>query len=138
MKKRSLFLFSALAVMVFFLALPEAPIAQETQELNVETGVICKKIEERAPVDVDSTFTADVGQLCCFTKITGAENPTTIKHVWYFGDTERANVELSVGSISWRTHSSKVIMVHEVGAWRVEILDSEGTVLKTIRFEITG
>lgn len=138
MKKRSLLLFSTIAAMVFFLALPEAPVAQETQELTVARGVICKSIEEREPVDIDSTFSKDVGQLCCFTQITGAENPTTIKHVWYFGDTERANVELSVRSISWRTHSSKRIMEHEVGAWRVEILDADGTVLKTIRFEITG
>jgi hypothetical protein len=78
-----------------------------------------------------------VGKLYCFTKITGAQSPTHVTHVWSFDGTERARVELAVNAASWRTFSSKIIQAHELGAWRVEILDPEGSVLKTLEFEVT-
>ncbi len=117
-----------------FLCLPAATMAQG---LTVETGVICTSVEERAPVDADTTFSVTDETLCCFTKITGAEDETTISHVWYWGDVERARVELTIRGISWRTYTSKRIQEHEVGAWRVDILDAEGTVLKSVRFTVT-
>jgi hypothetical protein len=78
-----------------------------------------------------------VGKLYCFTKIVGARSPTQITHAWYFGDTEKARVNLKVGASSWRTHSSKTIRAHEVGQWRVAVLGPGGKALKSLEFKIT-
>jgi hypothetical protein len=131
---RHLFPLAASLLLAFLVAVPV--LAQTA--VKVERGVICTQIVEREPAGVDSTFAPDVDRLYCFTQITGAQDPTTVTHVWYFGDTERARVELNVRSVNWRTNSSKQVMPHETGAWRVDVLDSSGNVLKTIRFTITG
>lgn len=111
--------------------------AQETAQLQVTAAAICKNVVDREPVDPGLSFVVAVGQLYCFTKITGAQDPTQVTHVWYFDGTERARVDLAVNSASWRTCSSKIIQSHEKGAWRVDVLDSEGNVLKTLEFEVT-
>ena len=111
--------------------------AQKAPELEVSAAAICKDVVDHEPVDSGNSFTASVGKLYCFTKITGAESPTHVTHVWLYDGTERARVELAVNSASWRTFSSKIIQEHELGAWRVDVLDAEGNVLKTLDFEVT-
>jgi len=110
---------------------------QETAELEVSVAAICKDVIDREPVDSGTSFVATVGKLYCFTKITGAQSPTQVTHVWLFDGTERARVDLAVGAASWRTFSSKIIQEHELGAWRVDVMDPEGNVLKTLEFEVT-
>lgn len=135
MRKKYSLLFILIVAVSACLILPDTTLAQE---ITVEVGVICKDVVDREPVDADTTFSFTEEELCCYTKITGAEESTNITHVWYWGDTERARVELPVRSINWRTYSSKIIQEHETGAWRVEVLDSDGEVLKTLKFHITG
>jgi hypothetical protein len=110
---------------------------QEAPELTVSVATICRDVVDREPMDSGNSFTADVGKLYCFTKIMGAESPTHVTHVWYFDGTERARVELAVNGASWRTFSSKIIQPHELGAWRVDVLDADGNVLKSLDFEVT-
>ena len=111
--------------------------AQQTASLEVAAGSICRDVVNRQPVDVGTSFEASVGKLCCLTKIIGAADPTEITHVWYFGNTERARVSLAVNSASWRTHSSKIIQAHEIGAWHVDVLGPGGEMLQTFEFTIT-
>ena len=66
-----------------------------------------------------------------------SEIPTEVVHVWSYGDVERARVSLAVKAAAWRTYSSKVIQSHEIGPWRVDVLDTSGNLLETINFEIT-
>ncbi|MCG6981615.1 MAG: DUF2914 domain-containing protein, partial [Deltaproteobacteria bacterium] len=119
------------------LGLPVVTVAQNAPSLEVAVAAICQDVVDREPVDAGVSFSASVGTLYCFTKITGAQNPTKITHVWYFGGTERARVELDINSDNWRTWSSKIIQANEIGSWRVDILDEAGTVLKELQFEIT-
>jgi len=109
----------------------------EAAQLGVSVAAICKSVVDREPVDAGISFAATVGKLYCFTKIIGAESPTQIAHVWYFDGNERARVDLAVNAASWRTFSSKIIQPHELGAWRVDVMDAEGNVLKTLEFEVT-
>ena len=104
--------------------------------LQVESAVICEQVVDREPVDVGSRFSAAVGKLYFHSKLVGADGNTQITHVWYYGDTERARVTLSVRASNWRTYSSKRIQAHETGAWRVEVLDANGDTLEIARFEI--
>ena len=126
-----------LVLVAVFLGLPAATVAQEAPSLEVAVAAICQDVVDREPVDAGVSFSASVGTLYCFTKITGAQDPTMVTHVWYFGATERARVELDIKAASWRTWSSKIIQAHEIGSWRVDVLDEAGTVLKELQFEIT-
>jgi hypothetical protein len=111
--------------------------AQQAGPLEVAMGAICRDVINRQPVDVGTSFEASVGKLYCLTKIIGAAGPTEITHVWYFGNSERARVNLDVNSASWRTHSSKIIQAHEVGAWHVDVLGPADELLQAFDFTIT-
>ena len=123
-------------LVIMCLGLQTAGQAQEAAQLEVAAAVICTNVAGLEPADSGTSFAATVGKLYCFTKIAGAQSPTQITHVWYFDGTERARVDLAVNSVSWRTYSSKNIGSHEMGAWRVDVLDSNGKVLKTLEFEV--
>ena len=126
-----------IVLVAIFLGLPVAAVAQDAPSLEVAVAAICQDVVDREPVDAGVSFSASVGTLYCFTKITGAQEPTKVTHIWYFGASERAKVELDITSSSWRTWSSKIIQAHEIGSWRVDVLDAAGTVLKELQFEIT-
>ena len=111
--------------------------AQEAGKTEVAAAAICQNVVEREAVDVGTRFPNTVPKLYCFTKIVGADVPTEIVHVWSYGEAERARISLTVKAASWRTYSSKVIQSHEVGNWRVDVLDTSGNLLETINFEIT-
>ena len=104
--------------------------------LEVSKAAICTEIVDRSPVGGGVRFPSTVEKLYCFSRISNIESATQIQHVWYFDNIERARVELPVNPPSWRTYSSKKIMPEEIGSWRVDILDNEGNVLKTLGFEI--
>jgi hypothetical protein len=110
-------------------------LAQDTQ-LTVDQISVCTAIEDRVPVGEDTVFTSDVGQLFCFTKISGAEGETEIAHVWYFDGEEKVKVTLTIKGQSWRTWSSKKIAEEWIGPWRVEVVDGNGDVLASKAFEI--
>jgi hypothetical protein len=104
--------------------------------LTVEDGAICKDVVDHTPVEPGTSFPASVEKLYCFTKIVGAIDPTEITHVWFYGDIERARVTLAVDSPLWRTHSSKIIQPHEIGAWNVVVLDQFENVMESFSFTI--
>ena len=135
MKRPSYFLIVLLTVITISLS---QAVTIKAQEIQVAEAAICRAVVDREPIDVRDSFDSWVGTLYCFTKITGAQSPIEITHVWYFGDTERARVSLLVRSSSWRTHSSKKIQTHEIGDWHVDILGPDGEVLRSLQFRTTS
>lgn len=129
--------FALLVLVTTCLGLQATGQSQETSQLEVSAAAVCKNVVSLEPVDSGISFPVSLGMLYCFTRITGAQSPTQITHVWYFDGTERARVDLAVNSGSWRTYSSKIIQSYEMGAWRVDVLDSDGKMLKTLDFEVT-
>ena len=127
---------SMLVFVIMCLGLQNTSLSQETSQLEVTAAAMCKSVVDLEPVDAGTSFPVSLGMLYCFTKIAGAQSPIQITHVWYFDGTERARVDLPVNSVSWRTYSSKIIQPHEMGAWRVDVLDANGKVLKTLEFEV--
>ncbi len=136
MKSKVSFSSVVIWLMCLSLLIPAAG-AQQTDKLDVEAAAICEGVDNREAVNVGTRFTNSTPRLYCFTKIVGAESPTEVVHVWSYGDVERARVSLAVTASNWRTYSSKAIQAHEIGAWRVEVLDPSGNLLETINFEIT-
>jgi hypothetical protein len=113
---------------------PEGP-PQEESTLQV-TATICTEIVKREPVGAGESFPATVEKLFCHTLVEGAQDNTSITHVWYYGDRIMAEVPLAVNSVRWRTWSSKRMMPGWTGAWRVDIQDENGTVLTSASFRL--
>ncbi len=111
------------------------PIAA-TEGLRIERIAVCTSIEDRQPIAEAESFPADVGTLWCFTKVVGAEEETSVQHVWYYDGKERFRISLKVGKASWRTWSAKSIPTSWTGAWRVVVEDSNGTPLSEASFTV--
>lgn len=80
------------------------------QQLEVPEMEFATYMDERQPVATDTLFSAGVGTLFCFTRITGATDTSEVTHEWYYKDEEKARIDLSVASDDWRTWSSKNIL----------------------------
>lgn len=109
----------------------------QAQQLKVSQVDVATAIEDRNPIGVDTTFTADVGTLFCFTQIEEAPDTGKIFHVWYHKSEEKARIDLEVKNDKWRTWSSKNILKSWSGPWRVIVEDDNGNVLAVKNFTIT-
>ncbi len=118
------------------LAFARAVSAQSGEALNVDEAVICRNVVDRTPVGSGTNFPSSAGELFCFTRILGAKTPTRISHVWYFGNVERARIDLAVKAAHWRTFSKKIIRPGETGVWHVDVLDAAGNRLEVLNFHI--
>ena len=128
---RRALLFALVPLAIAALATPTA--AQEMQEITVE-GAIAADVVDMEPVDPGTTFSADVGTLWCWTKVTGAAG-TTVEHVWSFGEYEWV-VALDLGGSPWRTYSSKKIVPEWTGDWTVTVRTMDGQVLEELTFTV--
>lgn len=125
-----------IAMALFLLVLAFSVQAQDSSELAVAEMVFCTGMEERVPTNADTSFTNDVERVYCFTQITGAPDTTSVTHIWYHNDEEKARVKLKVGVKAWRTWSSKAIWKNWVGKWHVSVVAANGKVLETKSFAI--
>lgn len=129
--------FTLAAIVVgVFLAAPLMGQEGDEAELRVSELVVCTDIVDLEPVGVDSVFESSIDMLYCFSRITGAASETTIRHRWLFNNEVMADVELNVGSASWRTYSSKKLTPEWQGTWQVEVVDMDDNVLGRITFLI--
>jgi len=105
--------------------------------LTVE-AVLTRAVLDRVPQDTVTTIPTPAGtdSLFLWTRVTGADPGTVIHHVWFRGDEQVADVELTVGGSPWRTWSKKTIPADWTGAWRVEVRDAAGNVLETKQFTV--
>jgi len=129
--------FSGVMVCLISLCLLIPAAGAQANKVQVVAAAICKDVVEREAVDDGTQFSNSVSRLYCFTKAVSSEIPTEVVHVWRYGDVERARVSLAVKAATWRTYSSKAIQSHEIGPWRVDVMDTSGNLLETINFEIT-
>ncbi len=114
-----------------------AVVSSTTQEsgLTVEKMSFCSGIEDRLPVGESTQFFETAERIYCYTRINGAVDTLDVTHVWYYGDEEKARVDLTVQSASWRTWSSKRMLPAWSGVWRVDILGPpDGEVLLSREF----
>jgi hypothetical protein len=126
--------------------LPHAAGAQDDPEPQEEPAARLKVAEmviahgydpeARRPVEPATAFAADVGKIYCFTRITGAEEPTSVVHAWYHEGKTMAKVTLAVGAASWRTYSSKNVLPAWTGRWEVKVLDDTDAVLAAMSFTV--
>jgi hypothetical protein len=124
---------------VFFVAVLAAFIlagacAGSEEGIRVAEMELCAAVRDRTPVGVAESFPSDIARVYCFTRIVGAQDTTSVEHVWYYGKTEMGRVNLTVKSSSWRTWSTKRMAPDWKGTWRVEVVESDTTVIASKEF----
>jgi hypothetical protein len=130
---------SVIAGLVLFLVLMVTVMAQAAAvPLKITEMAVTTKMVKGNPIDsVRRISPASVSALYCFTRITAVEAAdTTIKHVWYRNEEKVAEYELPVKGLRWRTFSKKTVDREAGGDWRVEAIDSDGKVLKVVKFRM--
>jgi len=75
--------------------LAEEQVEVEETKLTVETR-LGTGVEERELIGEASSFPLSVGKVYCWTCVKGADEPTEITHVWYYGVEKMAEVVLPV------------------------------------------
>jgi len=129
---------SLIIVLAVLLTLPAAVLAQleEAQPALTVDAQLCIGVSDCIPVGAADGFASDVGCVFLWCRVTGAQDTTTIKHVWYYNAEEIASVELPVNASPWRTWSSKTILPTWTGRWEVKILNTAGIELAVVPFTI--
>jgi hypothetical protein len=123
-------------ILLIALLIPALGLAQEGATVTVDDIQICTSIQDRQPVGAETTFTRDIGQLYCFTKLSSTQDSGAISHVWYHNDKEALKVGLSMNAKTWRTWSVKKVAHTQTGQWRVDVVSADGAVLTSKQFTV--
>ncbi|SUZ85170.1 uncharacterized protein METZ01_LOCUS38024 [marine metagenome] len=114
------------------------PVHPYRTTMTVRDIQICKRIKNRNPVDTDNYFTNNVDTLFCYTRIQNTGGKQELAHLWYYDNqivtTVRYNIKTSNIYRSW---TRKTIFSHQIGTWRVDVLDSADVVIGSKSFYIT-
>ena len=114
------------------------PVQPYRTTMTVRDIQICKRIIHRNPVDTDNYFTNNVDTLFCYTRIQNTGGKQELAHLWYYDNqivtTVRYNIKTSNIYRSW---TRKTIFPHQIGTWRVDVLDSADIVIGSKSFYIT-
>lgn len=119
---------------------PEKPKKQNqpvsSSSLKVTQFVMCEGLDNRQPVGISNSFSSSIARVYCYIKIVGATQVTTITHTWYYKNTVKAQVKLSVQPGTWRTWSAKNMIPEWKGQWRVDASDASGFIIGSVKFQL--
>ena len=121
----------------------EAPTAdQETRtqpidQLRLSEAVICETLEAFKPLNSSVVFSVTMGSVMCFTAFNHIPEQTSIFHDWIRRDKLVFRKKLLLKTPRWASVSSIQLREADIGAWRVEVRDADGNLLRTLRFSIT-
>ena len=98
---------------------------------------ICKNIKNRNPIGIGEIFPNSVDSLYCFTKIENLGKKMEVRHVWYYENQIMTQVRYNVKKSNvYRSWTKKNISSFQIGNWRVEVQDRNGTIIGSKRFKI--
>jgi hypothetical protein len=112
---------------------PAKTAATSTMTAEVE---ICTQVADRACTGSATTFAANVGQLYCWSQVSGGSGEMTIKHIWSHAGKVVLEVPLAIKGNRWRTWSSKNIAASQTGEWEVKVVDAAGNTIKAVTFTV--
>ena len=101
--------------------------------VTVDSMVFATAVDSRDPVGTAKEFAASVNQVICWTKISAAAPPATVRHLWYKNGQKLLEVPLTVNYASGRYWSRKNVVP---GEWKVEVVDAAGNVLAAGTFTV--
>jgi DUF2914 family protein len=106
------------------------------EKLSLVQAVMCEDVREGSPKNQAIVFSVRLGKVICFTSFDHVPEKTFIYQDWFYMDEPKSRVRLSLSPPKWSTFSKRNLRESEKGPWRVEVTDSEGKILKTLRFSI--
>jgi hypothetical protein len=114
----------------------EAATPKEMAPFAVKRLVVGTGVENLEPAGVAETFPASTEKVYCFLEATDIAKDTEVSFVWFSGEKEisKFSVPLKEGP-RWRTYAEKNLREMK-GDWKVEVRDSEGKVLKDVKFKV--
>ena len=105
--------------------------------LTLKEIKICKNIKSRNPVGIGGVFPSSVDSLYCFTKIENLGKKMEVRHVWYYENQIMTQVRYNVKKSNvYRSWTKKTISSFQIGYWRVEVQDRNGTIIGKKQFKI--
>ena len=105
--------------------------------LKLKDIKICKNIKNRSPIGVGEIFPNNVDSLYCYTKIENLGKKMEVRHVWYYENQIMTQVRYNVKKSNvYRSWTKKTISSFQIGNWRVEVQDRNGTIIGTKQFKI--
>lgn len=117
-------------------AAEEPPAAAEKKNLTLEHATMCEGIASYMPKNPAVVFSVTIGRVSCFTAFDPVPRKSVIQHQWYFRDQLITNKRLHLRPPKWATYSSIQPRQADIGPWRVDVVDPEGNVMRTLRFSI--
>ncbi len=106
--------------------------------IKVSRAVLTTDVVDREPVNVlknDVKLAQISNSLSFFSELRNMQGQT-VRHLWYYQDQQLASIELAVSSPRFRTYSTKNIMPEQLGDWRVEVMDAQGSLLAQKEFRV--
>lgn len=134
----------ALSLSLFFLISLPLAAQQEAEQptLNttyVDRAILTTNVDNREPVDdLGTNYTlsgSEYDRLVFFTHIVNHDG-RGIQHRWYHNDQLQADVNLAIGSNSWRTYSTKHIPFIQTGDWTVRVVNDRDEELVVYHFTV--
>ena len=107
--------------------------AQQNLEAEVKIGTDVQNLEVVGEAD---EFPADTEQVVGWSRITGANQPTQVTHVWKHDGNVVDSIPLDVTSTSFRTYSRKTVSGLP-GEWTLEVQDPNGETIGSASFNVT-
>ena len=117
---------------------PPADAKTEPRPPLLKQAVLCEGIRgSKTPINEAVVFSADLGELFCFTNFEPVYEETVIIHRYYFKDKFSSRKRLKLYPPGWAVRSRIQLRETDKGPWRVDITDADGNIIHSIRFSIT-
>jgi hypothetical protein len=109
---------------------------KDIADFTIARFVIGMGVEKSEPVGTAEAFPASTEKVYCFMEAAQIQKDTEISFIWSYEGKEMLKTTLPIkAGAKWRTYANKNLRGLK-GEWKVEIKDSEGKVLKDIKFKV--
>lgn len=100
---------------------------------EVNRAQFTSNISDREPVDELVSVPVEMQKISYFTELLNFKGEK-ITHQWTYNDKEMYSLSFDVNGPRWRVWSSKRMLPRWNGSWTVNILDSNGQIIKSDSF----
>lgn len=123
--------------MVCFTAPGHGAAQEKPTAPKLTQAVICEQIDNQRPINSGWVFSVMAHKIHCLTSFDKIVDTQFIIHRWYFRDNPVATFRLALQPPKWSTFSSLQIRDMDKGPWRVDITDTQGQLIKALRFSVS-
>jgi len=106
-----------------------------TNSIIVDKALVCLDIKDRLPVQECQRINSNAGKIFCWAIFINGEGKK-IRYIWYIGEKVSASNWLNITSNRFRAWCPRNIDPRASGPSRVDIVDEQGRILRSIEFEI--